>query len=156
MGRGEDPIVWCTGVVSISPAALYFLNRLMSESSSENSSSESSGSSSLDEASELLVWPIFLKKSRVNPEISTSANSAQELAISRAERQHQIESREVAKEEFDGVDDTDNVDPEQEFALWRARERERKLRDRQKWAEAEEEKEEALRRQREALETVEK
>lgn len=49
-------------------------------------------------------------------------------------------------EDFDGVDDTDDVEPEKEYELWRNREKFRKDRDRRKLALLEEEKEEAVRR----------
>lgn len=122
----------------------------MSDSNGDYSgdSSSSDSSSSLDENSELLLKPVFLKKS--NSRKPTEKAPVSKLAIARAEHHQQIDAKEAVKEDFDGVDDTDNLDPEQEYEMWKLREKERKKRDRQKLEEVENEKEDALRRQKES------
>lgn len=116
-------------------------------SSSEYSGSESaseSESSSSDDNAELLSRPVFLKKSTKKPEHNAPSSK---VALARAEHHQQIEVKKAEKQDFDGIEDTDNLDPAHEFEMWEVRERERKQRDRKKLEEIEQEKEDALRRQ---------
>jgi len=116
-----------------------------SEYSSESASDSDSGSSTSDSNSELLARPVFLKKSSTKTERKPLATS--NVALARAEHHQNIDAKEVAKQDFDGVDDTDNIDPEKEYNLWKLREKDRKLRDHKKLEDLENEKEDALRRQ---------
>lgn len=119
-------------------------------SSSANSSGSGSGSSdsessgSLDEESPILARPIFSKRRKTLAVQEPTLNS--KLAMARAEQHVKVEQNEAKLEDFDGVDDTDDVEPEKEYELWRNREKYRKDRDRKKLAVLEEEKEEAVRR----------
>ena len=67
--------------------------------------------------------------------------------MARAEFQNQLEAKSTEKGQFEGVDDTDNVDPEREYREWKQREIERKQRDRKRLEEQENEKEDIIRRQ---------
>lgn len=116
-------------------------------SSSEYSGSDSasgSESSSSDENSELLARPIFLKKSAKKSHDNASSSK---MALARAEHHQQIDAKKAEKQDFDGIEDTDNVDPAHEYEMWKLREKDRKHRDHKKLEEIEQEKEDALRRQ---------
>lgn len=116
------------------------LTVFMSTSDSGSSLEESSS----DDGSSLLARPVFLKKTKKQPQ---KAASTSKLAISRAEFQSLLDAKEAKSTDFSGVDDTDNLDPEQEYALWKLRELQRRQRDRLRLEQLETEKEELLRRQ---------
>lgn len=109
---------------------------------SENSGS--SADSSSEDNPELLARPVFLKKSK--KPLKNHSSLAHILA--RAEYHQQIDTKEAVKEKYDSIDDTDNVDPEKEYEMWKLREKTRRNRDRRRLEEIEKEKEELLRRQR--------
>lgn len=114
------------------------------DTDSSNSGSESPGSgssSSLEE--ETFARPVFLKKSKAK---DTPATTKQNAALQMAERLRTIEQKSIQKLPFDGVDDTDNLDPRAEFDAWQHRERSRRERDVQRIRDLEEAKEEAVRR----------
>ncbi|KAF2263002.1 hypothetical protein CC78DRAFT_545378 [Lojkania enalia] len=135
--------------------------------SEETVSSSEEEESSEDEAPKKLLRPVFLRKSQRNLS-STPAKSADELAAEEEARrqqqtrslvQEQIEQRAAEKaagrrdwddnvEEVDinAVDDTDNVDPEAEYAAWKLRELKRIRRERVAIEEVEKEREEIERR----------
>lgn len=115
------------------------------DTSSGSNSGSSDSSSSLENESELLLRPVFLRKKKTAPHNENATPT--KLAIARAEHHQKIESNNAEIQDFDGVEDTDDVDPEKEYALWKERERFRRERDRQKLADFEREKEDAVRRQ---------
>lgn len=137
-----------------------------SESGSEEESSEEE-SSSEEEAPKKLLRPVFLKKGQ-RDKAAVHVKTAEEVAAEEEQRrqeqtralvQEQIEQRAAAKaagkkdwdddvEEADinAVDDTDNLDPEAEYAAWRLREFKRIKRERLAIEEAEAERAEIERR----------
>lgn len=137
-----------------------------SESGSEEESSEEE-SSSEEEAPKKLLRPVFLKKGQ-REKVAAPVKTAEELAAEEEQRrqeqtralvQEQIEQRAAAKaagkkewdddvEEADinAVDDTDNLDPEAEYAAWKLRELKRIKRERLAIEEAEAERAEIERR----------
>ncbi|KAF2451793.1 hypothetical protein P171DRAFT_346407 [Karstenula rhodostoma CBS 690.94] len=137
-----------------------------SESGSEEGSSEEE-SSSEEEAPKKLLRPVFLKKGQ-RDKVAVHVKTAEEVAAEEEQRrqeqtkalvQEQIEQRAAAKaagkkdwdddvEEADinAVDDTDNLDPEAEYAAWRLREFKRIKRERLAIEEAEAERAEIERR----------
>ncbi|KAL1593336.1 hypothetical protein SLS60_010944 [Paraconiothyrium brasiliense] len=141
-----------------------------SGSGSESGSSEDSSeeeSSSEEEAPKKLLRPVFLKKGQ-RDKVAAPVKTAEEVAAEEEQRrqeqtkalvQEQIEQRAAAKaagkkdwdddvEEADinAVDDTDNLDPEAEYAAWRLREFKRIKRERLAIEEAEAERAEIERR----------
>ncbi|KAF8003153.1 hypothetical protein HF325_002398 [Metschnikowia pulcherrima] len=119
-----------------------------SESFSETGSgSDSSSDSSSDSDSQLhLARPIFLKK-RQNIKNETSRDSPN-AALAKAEHILKIAAKSVENLPFDGVDDRDDIDPEEEYRQWTLREAARKKRDFDRLAEEEKAKEDALRRKK--------
>lgn len=110
---------------------------------SDSGSGSGSGSpSSSSESEHEFVRPVFLKKRTT----TTTSQIQKSSVLEKAERLHQIDKKTVEKLPYDGVDDTDNIDPEGEYRAWRERERERRERDQTRVAEAEAAKEEAVRR----------
>lgn len=122
----------------------------LSESGSESSGSYETSASESESSSgdETLMRPVFLKKSKASSASSALARPAakQNTALDKAERLHQVEQKTVKTLPFDGVEDTDNVDPKAEYEAWQKRERARRERDLQRVREAEEAKEDAVRR----------
>ncbi|OVF11327.1 hypothetical protein A9F13_01g08283 [Clavispora lusitaniae] len=112
---------------------------------SDSESSSSYESSSEDDLS-LLARPVFLKKSKKDSAASPEAGS--KSAISRAEFQQQLDAKEAKVSDFGSVSDTDDVDPDSEYAQWKLRELQRRQRDRQKLESIEKEKEDQLRRKK--------
>ncbi|GEQ69639.1 hypothetical protein JCM33374_g3312 [Metschnikowia sp. JCM 33374] len=102
-----------------------------SGSGSDSSSGSSSGSgsdSSSDSDSELrLSRPVFLKKKQKVS--STPSHDSSRAALAKAEHLQQIESKSSDKVPFDGIDDSDDIDPEEEYKQWQLREASRKKRD---------------------------
>ncbi|KAM9938999.1 hypothetical protein OXX80_001538 [Metschnikowia pulcherrima] len=119
-----------------------------SESFSETGSgSDSSSDSSSDSDSQLhLARPIFLKK-RQSIKNETSRDSPN-AALAKAEHISKIAAKSVESLPFDGVDDRDDIDPEEEYRQWTLREAARKKRDLDRLAEEERAKEDALRRKK--------
>lgn len=115
------------------------------------SSSESDSSlddSSSDDGASLLVRPVFLKKAKKAPQ---KAAPTPNLVIAKAEFRSLLDAKQAKTTDFSGIDDTDNVDPEQEYALWKLRELQRRQRDRLQLEQLETEKEDLLRRQQGTL-----
>ncbi|QBM86153.1 microfibrillar-associated protein 1 [Metschnikowia aff. pulcherrima] len=119
-----------------------------SESVSETGSgSDSSSDSSSDSDSQLhMARPIFLKKKQ-NTKSETSRDSPN-AALAKAEHILKIAAKSVENLPFDGVDDRDDIDPEEEYRQWTLREAARKKRDSDRLAEEEKSKEDALRRKK--------
>lgn len=115
-----------------------------SGSGSESSSARSSesGSESESESDAPLTRPIFVRKGKkaVPPPQQALA------ALAKAEHILLVAGTTPEKQPFDGADDTDDIDPADEYTQWKARERLRRERNRREWAAAEDEKENALRR----------
>lgn len=109
--------------------------------SSSGSESESESSSSEDE---LLIRPVFLKKTKA-PSVQKEDSGVQ-ITLAKAEHHQLLQDKAVEKADYDGVDDTDDVNPEQEYKEWILREKQRKARDTLRMHEAEEAKEDAVRR----------
>lgn len=136
-----------------------------SESGSDESSEEES--SSEDEAPKKLLRPVFVKKSDRN-KAAAPIKSADEMAAeeearrqeqTRALVQEQVEQRaaeramgkkdwddDVQDADIDGIDDTDGLDPDAEYAAWKLRELKRIKRERLAIEEAEVERAEIERR----------
>lgn len=96
-----------------------------SETSGSGLSSESGSSSESENESPILAKPVFVKKNQKN----TAPSSKTGNVLAKAEFQQNLESKEAKVQSFDGVDDTDDIDPEGEFEAWKQRERARKERD---------------------------
>lgn len=111
-------------------------------------SSSDSGSnldeSSSDDGASLLARPVFLKKTKTPQKTATAPPNH---AISRAEYHSVLHAKEAKTTDYSGVDDTDNVEPEQEYARWKLRELQRRQRDRLRLEQLETEKEDLFRRQ---------
>lgn len=124
-----------------------------SESLSYESESGSEESSSSDD--EVMVRPVFVSKTkRIKNKTqidtatdTTDSSKAREIALERAENLGTIEVIEGANEAFDGVDDSDDVEPEKEYTEWRGRERKRYERDMALLREEEKAHEDKLRRE---------
>lgn len=112
-----------------------------SGSGSDSGSYESSSSSGSED--EVLLKPVFLKKTT---KLRATQPSALEIALLRAEHHLQLHEKAAEKTDYDGVDDTDDIDPEAEFEQWKQRERSRYERDIQRLRDEEQEKEDAIRR----------
>ncbi|ODV78271.1 uncharacterized protein CANTADRAFT_262663 [Suhomyces tanzawaensis NRRL Y-17324] len=97
--------------------------------SSEESSEYESTSS---ESSQEVLKPVFVKKGK-KAELDTKevVKDQAKTIISKLESKGTKSPDVSEKNDFDGVDDTDDLDPEQEFEQWKERERLRFLRDRQ-------------------------
>ncbi|KAK6197417.1 uncharacterized protein RJT21DRAFT_116349 [Scheffersomyces amazonensis] len=108
-----------------------------SEYSQEESSEENSSSS---EEEQLLLKPVFLSKAKRSQIQSKGpqdrsfheSNRAKEITLSNLENTSQdIDVSKIADDDFNGIDDTDDLDPEQEYLDWRKRELQRYKRDQQ-------------------------
>lgn len=107
-----------------------------SDCSGTGSSSDSSSTSSDSESASILRKPVFVKKSKklaLNLDPQTKPGNV----LAKAEFQQNLELKEAKQEDFDGVTDTDDLDPEAEFEAWKERERLRKVRDLEKEAKEE-------------------
>lgn len=105
--------------------------------------SDSEYESSESDSSVELVRPVFVTK-RSKAGAVEEADSAK-IALSKAEHALRVDAREV-RDDFDGVSDGDDKDPENEYAAWRQREAERRDRDRRRMAEHDEQTRESLQR----------
>lgn len=142
-------------------------------SSGEDSSSDSSSSSSSEEEEEeedlMITKPIYMSKTTRNKEGSLNnqitntneekgqleeksgdnssehTNRRKQITISKLDHQV-IQDPSDNKLEFDGVDDTDDIDPELEYENWKIRELNRFKRDQDIIKQIELEKEDQLRR----------
>lgn len=108
-----------------------------------SSESEYDSSSSSSDEEPVISKPIFTKKKPVK-ESAEPKSLAKDAVMSKAEHEQQIAAKETSQD-FDGVDDTDNLDPEGEFEQWQQRERERKKQYYEQLRETEEEKEDKVR-----------
>ncbi|KAK8443197.1 hypothetical protein ACI3LY_003003 [Candidozyma auris] len=100
------------------------------DSSSYSSGSESESSSGSENELGVLQRPVFVRKTKKASQGSDSATSVKtDTVLAKAEFQQNLESKEVKTLDFDGVDDTDDIDPQAEFEAWKERERLRKERD---------------------------
>lgn len=107
-----------------------------SESESESGSgseSESESDSDSDSGSDRpMVKPVFLSKSKRQPGQSPQEDTdrLKRITLSKAEHSLQVDEKEVKEDQFDGIQDTDDVDPEAEYLEWMQREYQRYQRDR--------------------------
>lgn len=139
--------------------------------SDEESSSYASGSNSESYESssneEVVLKPVFLsrnqRKSHENLQKSKQNDinrgieegRIDEKVISEIDRKkaiilnkagHEVNTEKIDGNEFDGVDDADDVDPENEYEDWKIRENGRYKRDRERMAQEEQTKDEKVRR----------
>ena len=154
------------------PVSLSSTNEFNS-SSGEDSTSDSSSSSSSEEEEEeedlMITKPIYMSKTTRNKEGSLNnqitntneekgqleekngdnssehTNRKKQITISKLDHQV-IQDTSDNKLEFDGVDDTDDIDPELEYENWKIRELNRFKRDQDIIKQIELEKEDQLRR----------
>ncbi|CCE79470.1 Piso0_001535 [Millerozyma farinosa CBS 7064] len=129
------------------------MSDLESSSRSDDDDSSSYESSSDDEP---MLKPVFLnKKQRQGPRSASDGDDKtdgstrdsdksqkKESILKQVDRPEEVETR---FENYDGVDDTDDLDIENELRVWEERERNRVERDRRKLEEEENAKDEALR-----------
>lgn len=122
-------------------------------SSSGHSSSETGESEEESEEEQApLLKPVFLKKTSKTstPASATEKDPSSAHTLARAEHLLQQNAKSAPDDDFGGVDDADDVDPEGEYNAWLARDKARRDRDRQKSLESELEKDEAIRRRLQA------
>ncbi|KAK6463685.1 hypothetical protein DFJ63DRAFT_312994 [Scheffersomyces coipomensis] len=108
-----------------------------SSSSSEYDSNQSSSdedSSSSEEEEKLMLKPIFVSKSkRQSQDQLTPTTNSKDITISKLDNLTQDDKLDVSNlnddNNFDGIDDTDDIDPEQEYNAWKQRELNRYNRD---------------------------
>lgn len=106
------------------------INNSMSSGSGTDSSgsglgSDSGSSSESENDTQAFLKPVFVKKTQKQKAPQTTTGNV----LAKAEFQQNLEAKEAKVVSFDGVDDTDDIDPEGEFEAWKARERARKERD---------------------------
>ncbi|EMG49454.1 hypothetical protein G210_5778 [Candida maltosa Xu316] len=121
----------------------------MSSSEYESSGDESSSSSSEEEV--LITKPVYISKTQRNEppkQNDDEASSERQKQIINSKLDQKIEPKEsvTEKDEYDGIDDTDDINPEIEFENWKLRELERFKRDQEIIKQLELEKEDQLRR----------
>lgn len=108
--------------------------------SESNSEPESESESDSESESAPILKPVFIRKKPSKDVSPTDATPHVHIPIARKP------SPLLEFAEFDGVDDTDDLDPELEFAQWQQRNECRLTRDREAQAKAETEKDDLLRR----------
>lgn len=136
------------------------------ESTSDTSGSDSESYES-SSSEELVLKPVFVsknqRKSHVNQQNSKPDGSnrstqtevivdndigeidrKKEIALNKAS--HEVKVEKTNGDEFDGIDDTDDIHPEQEYDEWRIREKDRYKRDRERLIQEEQMKDEIVRR----------
>lgn len=112
--------------------------------SDNDSSSGSEASDSSSSSSNVLARPVFIAKTKRAH--VTATPSLRSITLAKAEFASAVDSLLVPSDQFDGVDDTDDVDPAAEYGAWRARERARLQAHRAQLQSDEAEKNDALRR----------
>ncbi|OBA24031.1 hypothetical protein METBIDRAFT_36263 [Metschnikowia bicuspidata var. bicuspidata NRRL YB-4993] len=117
-----------------------------SADSSAGSGSDSDASSSGSDSALRLQRPVFVKK-KLPPKAAGSRGPAR-AALAKAEHLQQVDSKTLEKVPFDGIDDRDDMRPEDEYTQWKLREAARKKRDALLLEETELSKEDAVRRKR--------
>lgn len=113
-----------------------------SESASESDSDSDSESS--DSSSQLMAKPVYISKTK--REQGSAETDLQSITLAKVEFASASDAKLVQSDQFDGVDDTDDVNPAAEFGEWMARERGRLQRHRDELRSEETEKDEALKR----------
>lgn len=87
--------------------------------------SESETDSTSSEEGFQLEKPLFVR--RKQDVISRKNFDKKEVALSKAEQQQKIQNQESRENEvYDGIDDTDDLDPQLEYNQWKQREIERR------------------------------
>ncbi|RCK64074.1 hypothetical protein Cantr_10684 [Candida viswanathii] len=130
----------------------------MSEEEKESSSSYESGSSSDESSSEeeTVIKPVFVSKAQRNTQQTPPATKEttkdedqrrKEIIYSKLDTKETETTTLSKKDEFDGADDTDDIEPEVEFENWKSRELARFQRDFEIIKQVELEKEDQLKRQ---------
>ncbi|KAK6455449.1 micro-fibrillar-associated protein 1 [Scheffersomyces xylosifermentans] len=131
-----------------------------SASNESSSGSDSSGSEeeSSSEEEQVLLKPVFLSKSqraRKNERKDVESGDPMQIsdrqkqvALSKLEQSTKNSSLQDTEEnDFDGIDDTDDLEPEKEFEDWKSRELARFYRDRELWRQEEAIVDERIRRE---------
>ncbi|EAZ63148.2 predicted protein [Scheffersomyces stipitis CBS 6054] len=124
----------------------------MANSSSSGSESSDSGSYESSSEDELILQPVFLTKSQRSKktESEDNENRSKQALLSKIDNNisNSINDLTVDSETlYDGIDDTDDLDPEKEYSDWKERELARFNRDRLAWQLEEQEQDEKIRRQ---------
>ncbi|CUM49784.1 Splicing factor, Prp19-binding domain-containing protein [Debaryomyces fabryi] len=136
------------------------------ESSSDTSGSDAESYES-SSSEEVVLKPIFVsrkqrkshEKQNGKPKASTNRSSQTEVPINKDtedvdrkkeitlnKASHEVKIEKADGDEFDGIDDTDDIYPEREYQEWRIREKDRYARDREVMVQEEEMKDEIVRR----------
>lgn len=136
------------------------------ESSSDTSGSDAESYES-SSSEEVVLKPIFVsrkqrkshEKPNGKPKASTNRSSQTEVPINKNKEDvdrkkeialnkasHEVKIEKADGDEFDGIDDTDDIYPEREYQEWRIREKDRYARDREVMVQEEEMKDEIMRR----------
>lgn len=150
-----------TRTTSVDNPSPHFENESRS-SSNDNSSSDddsSSDDSSSDDSSsddQVMLKPVFVSKTKRNQkkDISFSKGDNEEdenrirnITLAKVEHNLKIDLQDISNDvEYDGIDDTDDMNPEQEYEDWKARESNRYIRDRKVSQEQEDAKDDLIRR----------
>ncbi|KAK7683926.1 hypothetical protein QCA50_012897 [Cerrena zonata] len=102
----------------------------------------------ISESDRPMVKPVFLSKSKRQPGQSPQEDTdrLKRITLSKAEHSLQVDEKEVKEDQFDGIQDTDDVDPEAEYLEWMQREYQRYQRDRSTLKLEEDEKDALVRR----------
>ncbi|EGW32542.1 uncharacterized protein SPAPADRAFT_51088 [Spathaspora passalidarum NRRL Y-27907] len=128
---------------------------MSSDEASSPYDSDSSESSSSEEEQQQIAKPVFIsKKNRTESPHQASTEDEdkrkREVLLSKLSTDQTItsegETNKPSNEDFDGIDDTDDLNPEEEYNAWKQREVMRFNRDQQLIIEKEILKEEALQR----------
>lgn len=142
------------------------LNMSDSESTNDTSGSDSESYES-SSSEEVVLKPVFVsknqRKSHVNQQNSKSTDTnrgtqtevvvtkeiggidrKKEIALNKAS--HEVKVEKTEGDEFDGIDDADDIYPEKEYDEWRIREKDRYKRDRERIMQEEQIKDEIVRR----------
>lgn len=129
----------------------------MSDDSSEYSSSGSESSD--NEPQQLLTKPVFIKRSNKKTSeekpLDLDPSSHSDKLLRNLENVNGKQNEMELESDFNGVDDTDGLDPEAEYNAWRVREYNRYLKSREQMIELEDEESEKLRRRNMTLEQLE-
>lgn len=112
-----------------------------------SSSSEASSESSSEE--EIVAKPVFMRSKRSqqpNSSIKVHESTIKDRSIDKIEKLQALQSSDDSlMNRYDGIDDTDDIDPEAEYNAWKKRSEERIKRERQRLAAEEEAKNERYR-----------
>lgn len=116
------------------------------------SSSSAESSEYSDSEPEILANPVFVKGKSAQKKGIVNSNPDPANKDHKSEKilqnlENAKDSSNLPEEEFNGIDDTDGMDPEQEYLQWKDREYNRYQRDRQELIDLEDSQAEVLRRE---------